>query len=282
MDESALRSALAKLDVCNSSLHWWLDFWTFLVAFGVVLEVVFVVWEYLEELHDFRRGVVHPPEKPSALFFFCVLLGTGLVAAGVSGEYWEESRISTLETCIREGNDSLFLLLSKEAGDAKESAKEAKAEAKELDDEAKAFKHDLANAQADLKLLQDSIRPRHLTQEQKDKIRKVLVDSGYHPPKRIPVYTFLGAEDGPGFARDILDAINSAPGWTAATGLSDCGADKYGLVINVGAPDPPHQPLWAKILQEAFKQARVEVSGHFEPRLGWDNAEVCISPKKTL
>jgi hypothetical protein len=46
-DESALRSSLAGLDACNSSLHWWFGFFTFLVAFGVALEVFFVVWEYL-------------------------------------------------------------------------------------------------------------------------------------------------------------------------------------------------------------------------------------------
>ena len=55
-DESALRSALASLDDSSSSLHWWLGFWTLLVAVGVVLEVVFVVWEYCDELHDFKRG----------------------------------------------------------------------------------------------------------------------------------------------------------------------------------------------------------------------------------
>src|SRR5690242_7470062 len=68
-DESALRSALASLDEYSSSLHWWLGFWTFLVALGVVMEVIFVLWEYGEELHDFRRGIVHPPERPNRVLF---------------------------------------------------------------------------------------------------------------------------------------------------------------------------------------------------------------------
>ncbi len=128
-DEAALRSSLASLDDCSSSLHWWLGFWTFLVALGVVLEVVFVVWEYLDELHDFRRGIIHAPDRPQTVLFVLGLLGAGLVAAGVSGELWKESQIATVETCIRKGNDALFLLLSKEAGDAKTSAKGATDEA---------------------------------------------------------------------------------------------------------------------------------------------------------
>ncbi len=48
MDESALRSALASLYDCSSSQHWWLRFWTLWVVFGVALEIVFVVWEYID------------------------------------------------------------------------------------------------------------------------------------------------------------------------------------------------------------------------------------------
>jgi hypothetical protein len=128
-DESALRSALASLDNCNSSLHWWLGFWTFLVALGVVLEVVFVVWEYLDGLHDFGRGIIHAPERPPTALFVLGLFGAGLVAAGVSGELWKESQIATVETCLRKGNDALFFLLSKEAGNAQKSAASAEVSA---------------------------------------------------------------------------------------------------------------------------------------------------------
>jgi hypothetical protein len=131
-DESALRSALASLDESSSSLHWWLGFWTFLVALGVALEVVFVVWEYLDELRDFKRGTIHPPERPKTTLFVLGLLGAVLVAAGVSGELRKESQIAKLETCIRKGNDSLFLMLSKEAGDAAASATIARREAEAL------------------------------------------------------------------------------------------------------------------------------------------------------
>jgi hypothetical protein len=86
-----------------------------LVVIGVALEMVFVVWEYLEDLHDFNRGIVHAPDKPSWLLFALGFLGAALVAVGVGGELYAESKIATLETCIRNGNDALFLLLSHEA-----------------------------------------------------------------------------------------------------------------------------------------------------------------------
>jgi hypothetical protein len=130
--ESALRSSLASLEDCSSSSHWWLELWTFLVALGVALEVVFILWEYLGELGDFRSGVIRPPERPNTILFALGLLGAGLVAAGVSGELWEESRIATTETCLRRGNDMLFLLLSKEAGSAAASAEKARQDAEAI------------------------------------------------------------------------------------------------------------------------------------------------------
>jgi hypothetical protein len=158
MDGSALRSALASLDDCNSSLHWWLGFWTFLVALGVVLEVVFVVWEYREEMHDFSRGVIHPPERPNTVLFVLGFLGAALVAAGVSGELWEESKIATVETCIRKGNDAVSLLLSKEAGDAANSAKTARDEADTVKAETDELTTRLASAAKLLNTIEQDVR----------------------------------------------------------------------------------------------------------------------------
>jgi hypothetical protein len=122
MDESALKTLLDNLDRSQSSLHHWLHFWTFLVVVGVVLEVVFVVWEYAEDLHDFRRGIVQPPEKPSLLLLVLGLLGAGLVAVGVAGELYIDVQAGKVETDIRNANELRISLLTKEADDAKTSA----------------------------------------------------------------------------------------------------------------------------------------------------------------
>lgn len=125
MDESALKTLLDTLEMSRSSLHGWLDFWTFLVVVGVVLEVFFVVKEHAEELHDFRRGIVHPPERPSMLLLVLGLLGAGLVAIGVAGELYIDVQAGKVETEIRKANEIRVSLLSTEAGDAKTSAEGA-------------------------------------------------------------------------------------------------------------------------------------------------------------
>ena len=150
MDESALRSALASVNDCSSSLHREFRFWTFLVVVGVALELAFVIWEYVEELHDFRRGIVHPPDSPNRLLFAFGFFAAGLVALGVGGELNVESKINTVETCIRKGNDMLFLVLSKEAGDAAKSAETARDEADAASKEAHGAELSAKNAEREL------------------------------------------------------------------------------------------------------------------------------------
>ncbi|MGD0908064.1 MAG: hypothetical protein ABSA96_10815 [Candidatus Acidiferrales bacterium] len=150
MDESALRTLLDSLEASRSALSGWLECWTFLVVAGVALEVVFVVWEYVEDLHDFGSGIVHPPERPSRLLFALGLLGAALVAIGVSGELYAESKIETVETRTRKANDELFLLLSKEAGEAAASAKTAHDEADAVGKKADALDVRLGSASREL------------------------------------------------------------------------------------------------------------------------------------
>jgi len=143
MDESALKILLDNLEMSRSSLHGWLLFWTFLVVLGVALELVFVVKEYIDQSHDFRRGIIHSPEKPSTMLFVSGLLGAGLVAIGVAGELYIDVQAGKVETEIRKANELRAALLSKEASDAKTSAEgaakaasEAKASAKVIGEQA--------------------------------------------------------------------------------------------------------------------------------------------------
>jgi hypothetical protein len=126
MDESALRMAIAKFEASRSSFDWWLEFFTVLVVLGVICEVAFVVLEFREDLHDFRRGILHPPDKPSVLLLVFGLFAASLVAVGVAGEFWEEAKIDGTETQIRTANDELYLLLSKEAAQLRVDAEEMK------------------------------------------------------------------------------------------------------------------------------------------------------------
>jgi hypothetical protein len=139
MDESALRRVIAGLEASRSSFNWWLEFFTLLVVIGVVVEFVFVIWEYQEDLRDFRRGIVLPPDKPSVWLLVFGVFGASLVAIGVAGEFYEESKIEVVETKIRQANDELYLLLSKEAGIAAISAKTAQSAATAIGEQEQAL-----------------------------------------------------------------------------------------------------------------------------------------------
>ena len=203
-DESALTSSLASLDNCNSLLHWRLGFWTFLVALGVVLEVLFVAWEYLDELHDFRRGIIHAPERPQTTLFVLGLFGASLVAAGVSGEFWKESQIAAVETCIRKDNDALFLLLSKETGDAKTSAEGAATAARRAKELADAVAVTASQARAWVLHL----RPRYASMDRK---RFVETLNGA-PPEKVEVLYERENEEAYTFAFAIALALGSGNG----------------------------------------------------------------------
>jgi len=131
MDESALKTLIESLEAHRVGLDKWLSFWTWLVVIGVVVEVIFIIRTYINERGDWRRGTVHPPDRPSRLWLFLELAGVALVALGVAGELSVDAKIGVLETQIRGANDKRTLLLESESSDAKTSADGALAALKE-------------------------------------------------------------------------------------------------------------------------------------------------------
>src|SRR4051812_26063893 len=103
----ALESAIRALESRSESLESWLKFWIFLVVVGVVLEVFVVIAEYRHALKDFRRSIIHSPDKPSGWLFFLGVLGAGLVAIGVSGELAIDFKSRDVETKLRNKNREL-------------------------------------------------------------------------------------------------------------------------------------------------------------------------------
>src|SRR4051812_20739905 len=123
MTEAALRALVNNLDACRASLHGWLQFWTWLVVVGGAVQFISLLKEYRNELQDFRRGIVHPPDKPRLSLFLVGFFGIALVVTGVSGELTIEAKLGALETKIRKADNELYSLLSLEAGNAARSAK---------------------------------------------------------------------------------------------------------------------------------------------------------------
>lgn len=104
-----------------------------MVAVGVALEVVSLVWEYLKELEDFKRAEIHAPEKPGPLLYTVGFMGIALVVAGVSGELYIDVKAEAIETGIRKANDDLLASISREAGEANKRAAEANLKRVELE-----------------------------------------------------------------------------------------------------------------------------------------------------
>jgi len=84
MDASSLARDLDNLEKSWSSLDWWLNFWTIIVVVGVAVELLVIITEYAHALRDFKRGIIHSPDKPSILIFSIGFLGAALTACGKS------------------------------------------------------------------------------------------------------------------------------------------------------------------------------------------------------
>src|ERR1700722_19825690 len=135
-DELALASKLKSLDSSWTSLDFWLNVWTLVVVIGVVVELSVIVIEYLHEKRDFEGGVVHPPDKPSVLLLTFGLLGAGLVALGVAGEFRVHVKAGKVETGIRDTTLELVALVNGKAEAANQGASANEREAKRLGKEA--------------------------------------------------------------------------------------------------------------------------------------------------
>jgi hypothetical protein len=121
-DELALANKLKSLDSSWVSLDFWLNVWTLVVVIGVVVELGVIVVEYRHEKRDFEGGIVHPPDKPSVLPFTFGLLGAGLVALGVAGEFRVHVKAGKVETEIRDTTRELVALVDDRAQAANERA----------------------------------------------------------------------------------------------------------------------------------------------------------------
>lgn len=131
---SALESAITALD--SSSRLWEILTWVFtgMVVVGVAIEIRVLVLEHREEMTEWKRGIVRPPDKPSRSLFTWGLIGSILVALGVAGEFGVgievallNGELRTKNTELRHKSNQLVTLLTKETED--ESSARAKLEA---------------------------------------------------------------------------------------------------------------------------------------------------------
>ena len=89
-----------------------------MVVVGVAVELVVIFVEHRHEQDAFGRGVLTPPARPSRLLLTFSLLGAGLVALGVGGEFWVHTKAGKIETDMRKDSGMLVALVNDRASQA--------------------------------------------------------------------------------------------------------------------------------------------------------------------
>lgn len=140
---SALKSSISALESSINALDGRSGFWekvgwycAVVVGVGVVAEIVSIVREYLEDRHDWRRGIVRPPDRPSFRWMLFDVFATVIVVAGIFGEAGATGKVSTINSQLRSKtgelrakSDQLLALITLEAGSAESSAAKAQVSA---------------------------------------------------------------------------------------------------------------------------------------------------------
>jgi hypothetical protein len=201
MDELTLITKLKSLEASWASLDSWLKFWIFLVVVGVVVELVVILIEYSRELHEFRRGIMQPPDKPSTWLLVFGLLGAGFVAVGVAGEFAIHIRAGKVESDMRDVTFALVAITDAKAEGANERASQNQKEAEGLRKDAEAEHSARVKVEA-------RVSWRHLTGQQKAEIGARLGD--FSNKERASFWYRAGDTEAAMFASDLAESLKVA------------------------------------------------------------------------
>jgi hypothetical protein len=120
-----------------------------------------------------------------------------------------------------------------------------------------------ATAERSLLELQEKLRPRHLSPEQKKAIGDAL--KGF-PPQQVNIFAVVGTTDGTTFGLELATAINSG-GWTAKfLGVESSGGELRGIALVM--KDTKHPPPGTPQLQDALKAAGLSAPMWNHPQWG--------------
>jgi hypothetical protein len=98
------------------------EFLDSLVVVGVALELFVLIVEYVHEWKDFKRRVIHSPDKPSIALFILGILAAALVFLGVAGEFSVHTKAGKLEADMRDTSRRLVSIADRDAAEAARQA----------------------------------------------------------------------------------------------------------------------------------------------------------------
>jgi hypothetical protein len=152
-----------------------------MVVVGVAVELAVLLMEYRHEWKDFKRGVIHSPEKPSRLVYGLGFFGVALVTAGVAGEFRIHVKAGKIESDMRSDVRQLAAIAHERAASAESTAKgydskiaEAQRGTAEAQRDAEQAKERAANAEAETARLYALTAPRRLNSDQQKGIKAAL------------------------------------------------------------------------------------------------------------
>src|ERR1043165_4116676 len=105
---SALKSAISALESSvqtteGSTGHWELFGWLCAIAVGVGIlgEIIVIFSEDSDDLEDWQRGIIRPPDKPPRWRFWFDVVATLVVLGGVFGEAGATGMVASINSRLR-------------------------------------------------------------------------------------------------------------------------------------------------------------------------------------
>lgn len=234
---SALKTSISTLESSINTLGARSDFWeTFgwccaiAVGIGVAGEIVIIVWDFIEDRHAWRRGIVRAPDHPSHVRFWFDIIATAVVIIGIILEAGASGKVSSINSQLRSKSselraksDQLLALVTQESGDAAKSAHDARLDADQ--------------ARYDLAILRSLVSGRQMRPLKglRLKGKLVYVESG-------------DAEEAKSFCRSISAALHDIAGIATKP---MCGSTYPLSDTVVRGPSLPESKTLAKALSEA-------------------------------
>jgi hypothetical protein len=296
MDETSLKSLIASLEAHRDALGFWLNLFSGMVAGGVVAEIAFVVREYWENLHDWRRGIVRPPNRPSRTWFVFEVLGVALVSIGVAGEFFIDVKAGALETEIRKANSDLVGILETKITDEQVALMGAQTDLLKLEQTtaeavkgiaaakkvAASAESKLADATARTSRLEAQQSWRKITPEQKEKLKSLLLSSRILMPLsglKIKMSFLSSDPEAQEYAVELKDALN---GFGAEipepTGILTLGASvPAGVIVS---ENPARNPKANWLLNVLYKSG-ISVSGDRNDGMDSSSIGILVGTKPT-
>jgi hypothetical protein len=265
MDPFTLANKIASLEVDATATDVWLNVSTCAVVVGVVFELLVLVTEYRRELKDFKRGVIHSPEKPTLRRYFVEGFGAALVALGVAGELFFHLKAGRIETRLRNTNHQLVATIQGEASNAAERAAANEIKAAQLRKQAEDER--MARVQ-----IEEALQPRRLNRKEQSALNAGV--SGF-AGETVSLWFPMVDTEAQLFASELALALHKA-GWrvfapagvitTPQSGRPFKGPEEIKTGISIASTEDSRGLLAAKALVDSLNSLgfTAEQSPHTE------------------